>query len=94
MKLKSFEAVKHLIETLNKIDSAIDATRDYDLTDTTDERDVGYWGTFSKHSDGSGDQINLNGCFVEFQVIESIEKVLLAKRQDILDALTNQGVEV
>ena len=56
--------------------------------------EYGYYGTFAKFSDGSGDVVDLNGCYVEKEVVVAITKVLYDKRLDVLERLAKLGVDV
>lgn len=98
MKLNNFEEVKHLINTKAKIEAAIQQcdAYEYDEADCggTSGAEFGYWGVFSKHSDGSGDKIDLHGCYVEEEVVEAIKEVLDTKRTKILARLGRLGVDV
>ena len=99
MKFTDYEEVKHLINTLTKVTDAYTASRSYELNDGPDTggvpgAEIGYYGTFSKHEDGSGDRVDLNGCYVEHEVVTAISNILDTKRHEIMTRLRELGVEI
>jgi hypothetical protein len=97
MKIEDFKKVEFLVKMKAKLDLAVVACDNMD-TDAVDAGgidgfEVGFYGHFSAYSDGS-QGIDLNGLYVQDKVVEAIRDILCNQRQDVLDELTNLGVEI
>lgn len=100
MKLADFETVTKLIRVKENCESAlIAAGHFYDSATTVDAGgvpgfDIGWRGYISKESDGSGDSINLNGCYVIGDVVKATMGVIEAQIRRVNQTLKELGVDV
>jgi len=90
MKLDNFEKVEDLVKQRNRILIAIDKCDKY----FEKERDYNYWGQLSNHDDGSGEVVNLCGCFVLDDVVEATRGVLKTKLGVVDSQLFDLGIKV
>lgn len=91
MNLADLGQVKALVETLDRIDKALDQMEEHRLHQE-DKDSNNFWGQFSQFTDGSAEVVNLIGCYVFDDVVDCIENVLHTKRLRVIVELENFGV--
>ena len=103
MKLSNYKDVSKVIEVLGQIEKQIVRTDKYltnvlannpDSGGVTGFLTLGYNCHLSLHRDGSGDSVDMPGCYVAAEVAEAVLEVLNTKRERCLDWLVDMGVEV
>jgi hypothetical protein len=98
MKLEYFETAERLISIRRRLISALAV-----LGALPEPRkvsggvsgiaDTGYSMYLSRHGDGSGEIVNLTGCYVEEEVVEATRKVLEEKIVVIENEMKRIGIE-
>jgi hypothetical protein len=96
MKITDFEEVESYMQTLKKLDAALESV-DYNIKYIGEGVEKqgsilgscrGYSGSVSLQS-----KVDLVGCYLGVEVAQALRSVILDKRQKILDRLTELGVE-
>lgn len=101
MKASDFKEVEFLFKLMNNLSKALEyaeaTIKDYESrTDSGgfENFNKGYACYVSRHSDRSGDVIDMSGCYVGLEVAEATEVILLSKREEVKARLYDLGVEM
>ena len=103
MKLSNFKDVTTVIDTLKKLNTQTENAENNLIEDASENPDtggvkgnlvLGYHSYWSRWRDGSGKSVDMTGCYVGIEVLESIIVVLKNKRTECLSWLETSGVDV
>lgn len=102
MKIENIEEVNRLYKIIANIQKAmkelIDKSEAYKRPDVykdqPQETNIGYSACISQHSDGSGAQINLSGCYVGAELIDATKTILENKFTLVRHKISLYGVDV
>ncbi len=103
MKLSNYENVDKVIKALARIDAALKecagilasphATH-VDCGGVEGLLETGHGCLFSLYSDGSAPRVLMNGCYVAVEMAMATEVVLAKKRNEVLEWLEDNGVDI
>lgn len=99
MNISDFNKVAELMKMRRKVQEALVQANEYEVDESdagciADNQSGGFYGYFSTHYDGSGNKLDLAGCYVESAAIEAITEVLEVKLESIEAELVNLGVDL
>lgn len=89
MHVDNFEEVSNLLTIIKQLNKAYSQT--FKFIDGRDES--GYSMNISKHSDGSGNRVDLTGCMVAKEVIKAVQREIENKFESVVAELESFGVD-
>lgn len=103
MQESDFKKVTFFIELKARLEEALEANirfrDDAELERNIDSGglpnfDQGFWAAVSTHKDGSGQRVDLSGCYVGLQLSKALEEVLETQLLAVNIELKGLGVEL
>ena len=88
------EIASRIKKQYNKLSGKELRYKEVDCGGVTGVGDTGYLCHISLHSDGSGAEIDLGGCYVGAEVFDAVQIILEGKFDVYKDALSGLGVDV
>lgn len=99
MKLENLEKVEKLVKVRSRLYDAREACADF-RSDKVDSGGVdgvletGFNCFISAYSDGSGDNIDLTGCYIRNEIVDAVETVIQKKLVEVESVLAELGVDL